>query len=214
MLVPPPDREAPALPEGAPVERPRTAVDLAEAQLRAIDRWHAARRARADTADLLKRTREERLDRERALAVTHREHEAIVRRTQAQLEASAALLRLDTPRRVVVVHRDRWFVEKVCAALDGHGLEVVARLDDGADGVGTCVAEQPDLLLVEDSLPSRTGLEVLQLVRRFSPHTRIGACTAHDAAAAAMLEAGAVRAWTRRVRPGDVGDELSGLVDG
>lgn len=198
--------------QAPPAWRPVSPVDLAQRQLEAIDRWNRARRASEQTADLLTRTREARLDRDRMLDVTRREHDAIVQRTEAQLRDSARLLRRDASCRAVVVHRNEWFTGKVCAVLEEHGIEVVARLDNGADGVGTCIAEQPDLLLVEDSLPMLSGAQVVRKVVSWSPHTIAAGHVGHDGAVASMLDAGARSAWTRRVPPVDVGLALCRLV--
>lgn len=189
-------------------------VDLAQRQLDAIDRWHRARRASGDTAELPSRSREARLDHDRLLDVTRREHAAIIARTQQQLEDSARVLRRDAGRRAVIVHRNAWFRDKVCETLVHDGVEVVALLENGADGVGTCIAEQPDLLLVEDSLPMLTGAQVLRKVAAWSPHTVSAAHVGHDAAVAALLEAGARTAWTRRVPPAEVGLGLARLTEG
>jgi DNA-binding response OmpR family regulator len=74
------------------------------------------------------------------------------------------------------------------------------------------VAEQPDLLLVQDALPMVSGVEVVREVRRFAPVTRIGAHVEHDVRIAEMLDAGASRAWSRRVPPSDVTGDLLALL--
>ena len=193
--------------------RPRAEVDLAQSQLDAIDRWNRARRAAEQSAELLARTREARLDLDRLLDVTRREHEAMIARTQQHLRDSARILRGASARRAVVVHRNDWFKDKVCAVLEEHGINVVMRLDNGADAVGTCIAEQPDLLLVEDSLPMLTGVQVVRKVRTWSPRTISAAHVGHGDRIAALLEAGARTAWTRRVPPADVGLALVGLIE-
>jgi len=193
--------------------QPRGEVDLAQSQLDAIERWNRARRAAEQSAELLARTREARLDLDRLLDVTRREHEAMVVRTQQHLRDSARIPRGASARRAVVVHRNDWFKDKVCAVLEEHGIDVVIRLDNGADAVGTCIAEQPDLLLVEDSLPMLTGVQVVRKVRTWSPRTISAAHVGHDDRIAELLEAGARTAWTRRVPPTDVGLALAGLVE-
>lgn len=200
-------------PEAPSPWRPLSSTELAERQLAAIDRWHRAAQASTQTAALIDRTREARLDRDRALSVMRREHDAIVAATAQQLRDSATVLRSRAERRAVLVHRDGWFRDRVCAVLEEHGVHVVARLEDGATAVGACVAEQPDLLLVEDSLPSLSGAQVVRRVGEFSPLTVCGAHVGHDAAVAVLLDAGARTAWTRRVPPGDVGLGLCRLVD-
>jgi len=200
-------------PDGPDQWRPRGEVDLAQSQIEAIDRWNRARRAAEQSAELLARTREARLDLDRLLDVTRREHEAMIARTQEHLRDSARVLRGASARRAVVVHRNEWFKDKVCAVLEEHGIDVVMRLDNGADAVGTCIAEQPDLLLVEDSLPMLSGVQVVRKVRTWSPRTISAAHVGHDERIAALLEAGARTAWTRRVPPADVGLALVRLIE-
>ena len=66
-----------------------------------------------------------------------------------------------------------WFLAKVTCALADHGVQVVASTDNGADAVGTIVAEQPDLVLIEDTLSMLAAVQVIREVRRFSPETVI-----------------------------------------
>jgi CheY-like chemotaxis protein len=191
---------------------PRSDLDLARQQLAAIDRWHEARRATQEAASRSASSREARMDLARRLDVIRAEHRAIVERTDAQLRSSVELLQRTTPRRAVVVHRNSWFMDKVAVDLELRRIEVVARLTNGAEAVGAVVAEQPDLLLVEDSLPMVSGEDVVREVRTFAPLTRIGAQVAHDHRIAAMLEAGAHSAYTRRVPPADVAAALADLL--
>lgn len=192
---------------------PRGEVDLVHSQLDAIDRWNRARRAAEESAELLARTREARLDLDRMLDVTRREHQAMVSRTQEHLRDSARVLRGAAARRAVVVHRSDWFKDRVCAVLEENGITVVTRLDNGADAVGICIAEQPDLLLVEDSLPMLSGAQVVRKVRTWSPWTISAGHVAHDERIATLIEAGAISAWTRRMPPADVGRELVKLLE-
>jgi CheY-like chemotaxis protein len=191
---------------------PRTDLDLARQQLAAIERWHEARRATQETARRSAASREARMDLARRLDIIRAEHRAIVQRTDAQLRSSVELLRRTTPLRAVVVHRSSWFTDKVVTDLGLRSIEVVATLTNGAEAVGAVIAEQPDLLLVEDSLPMVSGEEVVREVRTFAPRTRIGAQVAYDARIAPMLEAGAHSAYTRRVPPADVAAALADLL--
>ena len=196
--------------EAAP--EPRSDLDLFRQQLSAIERWHEARRATQEAAQRSAASREARMDLARRLDVIRAEHRAIVARTDAQLRSSVELLQRTTTRRAIVVHRNSWFMDKVAADLGLRSIEVVTKLTNGAEAVGAVVAEQPDLLLVEDSLPMMSGEDVVREVRRFAPLTRIGAQVAYDDRIAAMLEAGAHSAYTRRVPPADVAAALAGLL--
>ncbi len=105
---------------------------------------------------------------------------------------------------MVVAHRNAWFTGRLADALIGAGLEVVARLDNGAHAVGVAVAEPPDLLLVEDALPMLTGAAVVREVTACAPSVLIAAQVAHEDGIAAMLDAGAAAVWSRRVPPVDL----------
>lgn len=186
--------------------------DLARRQLEGLEAWHARRRVQEEAAATGQRSREQRLDLARRMDVIREQHRAIVARTDAQLRESARLLRVVDRPRVVVVHRNAWFTDKVCSALLGSGLEVVARLTNGAEAVGVAVAEQPDLLLVEDSLPMLPGVAVVREVLACSPGTAVAAQVASDDGIATMLDAGAKAAYARRVPPADVASGLVGLL--
>ena len=157
------------------VPRPaRSELTLAAQQLRAVESWHRARQQQEALAAGT-RSREARMDLARRTDVLRRQHEAIVRRSEEQLRTSGRVIHSSAPLRAVIVHRNDWFQGKVAEALQKLGIDVVARLDNGADAVGTVVAEQPDLLLVEDNIPMQPGPDVIRLARLYSPDTVIAA---------------------------------------
>lgn len=190
----------------------RSDLNLVQQQLEAIDRWHQARRATRNAVQQTAASREARMDVARRLDVIRAEHRAIVERTDAHLRRTVEILQPHAPLRAVVAHRNAWFTDRVCTELAGCDIEVVARLSNGAETVGAVVAEQPDLVLVEDSLPMVTGVDVVRDVRSFSPLTWVGAQVAYDDRIACLLEAGAHTAYTRRVPPGDVVADLVTLL--
>ena len=144
------------------------------------------------------------MDAARRLEVLRREHDALVARAHEQLRSSGSLLHGSAERRVVIAHRSEWFVSKVAAVLEDHGLAVVARLDNGADVVGLAVAEQPDLVLVEDTLAMVPGEQVVREVREFCPGTILAAQVPYADRIGPLLEAGAATVFTRSVPPKDV----------
>lgn len=83
-------------------------------------------------------------------------------------------------------------------------------LDDGASGVGWAVTDQPDLLLVEQMLPTIPGLSVVRRVRAFAPATVVAVQVGCEADVPAALEAGAHLAVPRRVPPAEL---AAGLLD-
>jgi CheY-like chemotaxis protein len=195
--------------------RPRPVVEVIEDQLRGIDAWNRVRRAREQAeqaAQAAQHSREMRMDLARRMDVIRHQQAALVARTEEQLQASGSLLRERGPARAIVVHRNEWFTERVVGELRRAGLDVVARLENGADAVGVAIAEQPDLMLVEDKLPMISGEDVIREVLRYAPFTIIGAQVSADDGLGAVLEAGAHTAFTRRVPPLEVARELSQLV--
>lgn len=191
---------------------PKTELDVAQLQLQALETWHRARRLAERAAAVTTQSREARMDLDRRLDVIHAQHQAIIARTDEQLRTSVHLLRDAEPRRAVVAHRNEWFAGRVCAGLEARGFTVVARLDNGAEVVGIAVAEQPDLLLVEDRLAMLSGEDVVREVRRYAPVTLIAAQVAYEDRIGPMLEAGATTAYTRRVPPLEVVSDVVRLL--
>jgi CheY-like chemotaxis protein len=180
-------------------------------QVSAIGAWNRARReveARAAEAG----SREMRLDRARRLDVVRRQHGALVESTERQLRDAGGCLEAAPAPRAVVVHRNDWFKDKLGAGLRAGGFTVVGELSNGADAVGVVVAEQPDVLLVEDKLPMLGGLAVVAEVRRYAPKTLVTVQVGNDWEIGPFLDAGAHAAFTRRIPPADIAEALCELL--
>jgi CheY-like chemotaxis protein len=207
-----PSSSADQVVSAAPDWRPRRELDLVAQQVRAIERFNRACHMREEAAAAAARSREMRMDAARSLEVLRREHEALVSRAHEQLQASGHLLRTVATRRVVLAHRNDWFFRQVTQALEDSGVHVLAGTDNGADAVGLVVAEQPDLVLVEDTLSMLPGVEVVREIRRFSPETVVTAQAAYGDRVGQLLDAGASAVFTRRIPPADVARSLLRLV--
>jgi len=184
-------------------------------QVAAISHWHRRRRAEQATAAAALRagvTREQRLDLARRMEVLRREHEALIRRTHEQLRESVALLDAVAPARAVVAHHSGWFTKALTAALHSHGVTVVADPPTGADAVGVAVAEQPDLVLVAGVLTMMSSEHVIREIRAFSRCALVAAQATTDDQISRLLDAGAHIAFTCRIAPDDLADELSRLM--
>ena len=217
MTIISPDAESLTVTQVAPAQRvetagwaPRSFAALLTDQLTAIAAFSAHRRV-VEGAVEAGMSREQRLDARRRLDVLRRQHEAVVAATAQSMEVSGGVLRVMGPR-ALLVHRNEWLRRRVAHDLERCGVEVVAQLDNGADGVGTLVAEQPDLLFVEDTLPMVSGLQVLEQARRYAPRSLLAVQVGYDDQVAAARDAGAVAAFTRRIPPADIGAELARLV--
>lgn len=149
-----------------------------------------------------------------------REQHQDLRYRAAALRAEAAALRehclhgehLPRRPRAVLVHRNDWMIGKLAHGLTDRGVHVAATATDGAVGCGLAIAEAPDLLVLEAGLPTMTGEEVARRVRHCSPTTVVTSQVASDEQASALLEAGAVAAWLRRVPPADLVKDLCALL--
>lgn len=189
-----------------------SSVDLIQAQLRAMQAWNTALAAAERARAVASATRETRMDLSRRMDVLREQHATIIARTTAQLRDAGDLLLSRPPLRAVIAHRNDWFAHKISAGLHAGGVQVIARVANGAQAVGCAVVEQPDLLLVEDVLPMLSGVDVVREVRGYAPATRIGAHVAYPEHAVGLLDAGADAAWSRQVPPVDVSHGLLSLL--
>ena len=198
---------------GGPVDG-RSQLDLLKDQLAAVDAWNAARREGEAAAETGVLSREMRLDLSRRLEARRREHSAVVARAEQHLRESGGGLTAAVRRRAVLAHRNAWLRNSVAERLVDLGVDVVGVFDDGADAAGTVVVEQPDLVLIEDRLPTLSGLELVQRIRSFSPSTVIGVQCLDEGGVPVFVRAGAEPVFTRRVPPADIAEHLVGRLHG
>ncbi len=205
------------MPNDASVRAPagRSELDLMTAQLAAIDAWNKARRASESAADAVTLTREMRLDLSRRMEARRREQEALLARAEEQLRESGGVLAGRARTRAVLAHRNAWLRDSVAHRLEQQGIAIVGVFEDGAEAAGTIVVEQPDLVLVEDRLPTLSGVEVVRRVRAFAPDAVVGAQCLDGSGIRALVDAGAQAVFTRRIPPLDIADQLLAcLVEG
>lgn len=186
----------------------RSQKELATAQLAAIDAWNRARRTVEAAAETTRPSREMRLDLNRKRHARHREHEALLARSQQMLARSGEQLAETVPVRAVLAHRSSWLRDRIAQRLVEAGVQVVGEFEDGAEASGTLIAEQPDLVLVEDLLPTISGLQVLQRARTFAPWAVTGVHVMDSSGVDRFVRAGAAAVFTRRVPPDELVDEL------
>ena len=188
--------------------RPRGPVELLADQLSALDAWHRARRDSEEQIAAGSGNRETALDGRRRADALRREVDALLRRIEQALRASGDLLVAAPRPRALLAHRQSWLADKVAAALVAADVHVLGVLDDGAETVGWAVAEQPDLVLVEQMLPTIPGHQVVRRIRSFAPGTVVAAQVPYEADVPAMLDAGADLALPRRVPPAELAAAL------
>jgi CheY-like chemotaxis protein len=210
LLIPP---SAP-VPDPSPVHeawRPRSDADLVVAQLRALDQWH--RLFGSDLTVVPGQTRESRLDGARQRDVVERERRALQAWAEAGLRDAYPFARGGTPR-AVIAHRSEWVREKVAESFRAADLEVIAAVDDGAEATAAIVLEQPDLVFVEDLLPSLSGIEVIARTRLLAPDAMIGAHALGQTGMPPLLDAGARAIFSRRIPPAEIAAELVACLHG
>lgn len=194
------------------VVRPRRTIDVAVQQLAAIDRFHSARRQAEAAAESAAKSREDRLDVARRRDILRRQHEAMIAQSHQQLCLTSGALSLVAGPRVMLAHRSEWFAGKVGVLLHEEGVHVTATVSNGADAIGAAIAEQPDLVLVEDALEMVSGEQVIAQVRELCPDTVVTAQVPYNDDVAPMLRAGVAAVFTRKAPPADVARELLNLL--
>jgi CheY-like chemotaxis protein len=186
--------------------RTRSAEQLLQAQRDGVSAWQVASRAREVFEGNRRESREAKIDARRRLDALRRANVALVTRSKAVVVSGDVLQ--DAAPRAVVVHRQDWMRGKLALGLRGQGLRVVAEAADGADGLGISIAEQPDLVLIEDRVPSMTTTEVLRSLREFAPGTVTAAQVEHDDEVGDMLDAGAAAVFSRRMPPAQLCEQI------
>lgn len=193
--------------------RPRNQLELMLAQLTAIEKWIAAGQP-PSAAEAAALTREMRLDLSRRMDARRKEQEALIAHADAQLAASGRVLAQHGSLRAVLAHRNEWLRTALADRLIEHGVQIVGVYGDGAEAAGTLVAEQPDLVLVEDRLPTVSGIEVIRRAREYAPDALVFAHVLDGSSVDQMVAAGALAVFTRRIPPREIADQLMACVSG
>jgi CheY-like chemotaxis protein len=188
----------------------RSQIDIIIAQLEGLERYLRFRSRAVDSSG--PRSRERQLDDHRRQEVVERERAALCARIEQQAAGGLSPFQLAVPPRAVVAHRNAWFVGKLTEALRAGGVEVVATTANGADAIGIVIAENPELVLVEEHLEMVPGSEVVQDLHGLCPEVRVAAQAYSHETVALLLEAGACAVVTRQVPPADVATEVVGLL--
>jgi DNA-binding response OmpR family regulator len=117
-------------------------------------------------------------------------------------------------QRVLVVDDDPDYRLLVRLALADSGFEVIAEAGDGGAAVAEAEREQPDLVLLDCTLPGADAFDVLPALRAAAPDARIVLVSGHDPAdlRAATRSAGAVGYLTKETPARQLGAELGALV--
>lgn len=78
------------------------------------------------------------------------------------------------PSRLVLCDDAADFVRLLRLLLElEHDIEVVGEAFDGEQAIDVCARTQPDLLVLDVSMPNMDGLTALPTIRRVSPDTKV-----------------------------------------
>jgi hypothetical protein len=180
-------------------------------QLAAVDAWNSARPGRERAILAGRGSRQQGADADRRLFALRRTHGAIVGCAARALAGQTSPMPTFAPVRAVLAHRDDCFAGRLAHELEAPGVAVTV-VADGAEAAGTAVAEQPELLLVEETLTTLPGRDVVIEAARFCPAPRILARVAGGERVGGMLDAGARTAVVRQVPPAGVAEEATALL--
>ncbi len=73
------------------------------------------------------------------------------------------------------------------------GMEIVAEASDGMEAVRLCTALNPDIVLMDVTMPIKSGPDATRLIRKMAPATQVIGLSMHDEAStiSLMMESGA-----------------------
>lgn len=126
----------------------------------------------------------------------------------------AAAVTLDTSIRLVIVDDEPLFVEMVKAMLAAEkGIEIVGTAADGQEGVRLAAELDPDVVVMDISMPVMNGIDATRAIRGRDPHACIliltGGSNVTDIDKARM--AGAAGYLTKDQIAGDLVNEIRQL---
>ena len=176
--------------------------------LAGVDARKTVKCASEAAAETIAMKRETQLDLIRRAEARRREHGAAAAATDAHLPQAGGQLGHRPPVRAVIGHRNAWLRDKLATRLVAHRVSVLAAFEDGADVARRVAVEQPELVFVEDLLPTLSGLDVLRTARACSPLTLVGVQVLDGSGVPPFIAAGAKAVFTRQIPPADIADEL------
>lgn len=180
-------------------------------QVQAVDAWVAARREREQALHAPRRlNRDERMDVAREMDVLRRTHDVIRGRCARALDAEPGPMRVPGLT-AVIAHRHEWFADRLALLLGTHGVTVLVCTDNGAEALGTVVAEQPDIVLAGERLAMMPGPALLAQSRLHAPSALLAA-EASDQGHADSLHTLPDLIFPRHHTPGAVADAVGALL--
>ena len=119
--------------------------------------------------------------------------------------------------RVVVVDDQRLFAETLARIIGMQpGMEVAGEAHTGEDAVALCLEEEPDVVLMDLSMPVMDGISATRKIRNLLPRTRIVILTVHtdDAHVFQGIKAGAQGYILKDCSPEELADAIRTVHSG
>lgn len=118
--------------------------------------------------------------------------------------------------RVLLADDHRILRDGIRRGLESAGEEVVGEADDGEEAVELAARTNPDVVIMDLSMPVLDGVAATRRITESQPGIRVVVLTMHDdpARTRAALEAGAVAYLTKGTSFGDVLDTLRRVMAG
>src|SRR6478672_2745139 len=120
------------------------------------------------------------------------------------------------PARILIVDDHPLTRDALATLLGAHGLEVVGCASDGMEAIGEAARLQPDLVLLDLSMPGMDGLTALPRLREAAPECEVVVLTASgtEENLLAAIRGGAAGYLLKTEPPERIAEFLRGVAEG
>jgi DNA-binding NarL/FixJ family response regulator len=122
---------------------------------------------------------------------------------------------MSLPLKVLIVDDSLLLRERLCCSLERiDGIEVAGKACDVQGGIEAFRRLQPDVVVLDLQMPGGTGIDVLEVIKRENPATKVLILTnhPHPQLHTKCQDAGAEWFFDKTEESGRVGEVLTGLV--
>jgi DNA-binding NarL/FixJ family response regulator len=118
--------------------------------------------------------------------------------------------------RVLIVDDHPLTQEALASLLTQHGFEIVAQASSGEEAIKQAAKQQPDLVLLDLSMPGMSGLEALPEIRRVAPGAEVVVLTASGTEENLLraIKGGASGYLLKTEPPSRIVEFLRGVING
>ena len=118
--------------------------------------------------------------------------------------------------RVLIVDDHPLTQEALASLLTQHGFEIVAQASSGDEAIRQAAKQQPDLVLLDLSMPGMSGLEALPEIRRVAPGSEVVVLTASGTEENLLraIKGGASGYLLKTEPPSRIVEFLRGVING